>query len=278
MIGIEREFFITEGISRKPIPRSPEFLQHVKNKRWTYELSACQVEDRTIPCEAFLVLEAELRRGSSLGRTAALTMGCHLEAIEVAPLDMPKDIYPDEPRYEKISSTLDAARLLSALRIAGTHIHYGVRNLEEALRISNVLNAHIEELSKLGDGSRGERIKLYQQVAQYPFAPQYESTDHYYHTAREQGFDANPKNCWHLIRINPQGTVEVRVFGTAFSRSKNDQDINRIVDWAKRICDLVNLLLSPPPFPLFYRGNFCINFFLRCSSHIFPKLLHITSC
>ncbi len=242
LVGIEREFFLVDGVSGLPTPRSPEFLKRVADPRWTYELSACQVEDRTVPCEAFLILEAELRRGLSLGRSAALSMGCKLEAIEVAPIDMPQDIYPDEPRYANIATKLEPEQLSAALRVAGIHIHYGVRNLEMALRLSNILNAHIEELIQLGDGSHGERLQLYKRVARTPMAPNYESLEHYYHVARDQGFADNPKNCWHLIRISPHGTVEVRVFGTAYNRSKQDHDVERVVDWAKRVCDFASLV------------------------------------
>lgn len=241
-IGIEREFFLVDGVSKKLRPDSPEFLRRVQDPRWTYELSACQVEDRTVPCSAFLLLEAELRRGLSIGRTAALSMGCNLESIEVAPEDMPRDLYPADPRYARIAETLRPEQILAALRVTGTHVHYGVQNLEVAIRLSNILNLHLDELIRLGDGSYGERLALYRTVATYPDAPQYEHAEHYFEVARQQGFAENPKNCWHLIRISPHGTVEVRVFGAAYHRAKQIHDIDQVITWAKRVSDLAELL------------------------------------
>jgi gamma-glutamyl:cysteine ligase YbdK (ATP-grasp superfamily) len=227
-IGVEREFFLVDPESGDPVPRSAEFLRRVRgDQSWTYELSACQVEHRTSPCGDRKVLRAELDRGVATGREITDDMGLELSAMSVAPMDMPLDVYPD-PRYLKISAGLPEKVLRAACVVAGTHIHYGVRDLDHAIRVHNRLTAHLDELTDLGDKLNRARIRIYKVMAPVYQMMRYDSREHLFETAQLQGFEENPRNCWHFVRISVHGTVEVRVFGAS-------DDADDVIAWAHRV-------------------------------------------
>lgn len=240
-IGVEREFFLVDS-NGNPIARSPEFLERIHDARWTYELSACQVEDRTPPCMKPEQLEVELRKGISIGRATALSMNAQLATMEVAPENMPRDIYPNEPRYKGIEHKLSSEQLLAALRVTGTHIHIGMGSMEMALAAANMLLSYLDNLIEIGDGSHGERMRLYRQVVQNPIPPTYVDAEHFYQTAVEQGFAENPRSCWHLVRISRHGTVEIRVFGAAYNLRKRDHDDGMILNWVQMIRRILSFI------------------------------------
>lgn len=210
-IGIEREHFLAAqgGIL---VPKSKEFLNTIADPRWTYELSACQVEDRTNPQRDLSAVKLELLENDNNGRAVAEKLGLCLVNLEVAPDDMPLDVYP-LPRYLKIAKWISDAQLLAACQVTGTHLHFGVKNLEEAIELHNKLIPHLEELCRLGDHSAGRRLAKYKEMAKNWMPRPYCCRHDFYETAIAQGFSDNPKNCWHLIRISAHGTVELRMFG-----------------------------------------------------------------
>ena len=229
--GIEREYFLV-GHAHRPNPRSPEFLKLIADPSWTYELSACQVEHRTKPLTDRALIRAELATAQKRGRKIARAMGLALEANEVGPASMPLDIYPDDPRYAAIAKTIPAETLLAASRVTGVHIHYGVRDIDGALAVHNLFVEHLSCFIAAGDGSGGERIRLYKTMAKNWQPPHYRSPQHLFATALEQGFADNPRDCWHLIRITRHGTVELRMFGMT-------DDIDRILSWVGLIEEIV---------------------------------------
>lgn len=228
-VGVEREFFLVDPKTGMPVPRSPEFLRRVRDPKWTYELSACQVEHRTSPCRGPEILLWDLEHGTDAGRAVAASMGLELRAMSVAPADMPLDVYPDE-RYLKISAGLPEETLRAACMVAGTHIHYGVRDMAHAIEVHNRLAAHLDGFTALGDKSEGERIRIYKVMAPLYQMMRYDSPEHLFRTARLQGFDENPRDCWHFVRISTHGTVEVRVFGAS-------DDGEEVVCWARDVYD-----------------------------------------
>lgn len=211
LIGIERERFLVDGLGN-PVALSEEFLRTVNNSRWTYELSACQAEDRTSPKRLREEILAELALNDLTGEEAAKRIGCELRVMEVAPVTMPLTVYPD-PRYLEIAKRISEEELRAACRVAGVHIHYGVASMAEALAVYNRLCAYLGYLSHIGDNSHGERLALYRTMAPKSIPPRYQDEDDFYGTACEMGFTENPRNCWHLVRISRHGTVECRMFG-----------------------------------------------------------------
>lgn len=221
-VGVERERFLVlpSGIL---VPRSGEFLRLINDSRWTYELSACQVEDRTRPCKDASQVKLELLENDNNGRTVAEKLQLRLLTKEVQDAEMPLDVYPD-PRYLAIVRSIPKERLSAACRVTGTHLHFGMKDINDALRAYNALLPHVDELCLMGDHSQGERIRLYKEMAVNWEPPAYENSEHFFETALKDGFVENPRNCWHLIRISVHGTVELRMFGVT-------RYADEIVEW-----------------------------------------------
>ncbi len=225
-IGIEREHFLMTPLGGYS-PRSPEFLKLINDPRWTYELSACQVESRTKPHNDFSEIKLELLENANNGKYIAEKMGLILVNQEVAAESMPLDHYPDE-RYAEIVRTIPRERLEAACRVAGTHIHIGVKNIEHAISVYNSLVPYVDELCRLGDHSNGERLRLYKTMASKWKPIEYQGLEHFFEVAQEDGFAENPRNCWQLMRISIHGTIELRMFGVT-------DNIDEIMQWASRI-------------------------------------------
>jgi gamma-glutamyl:cysteine ligase YbdK (ATP-grasp superfamily) len=231
-VGVEREYFLLDGAGR-PVPCSHQFLSVAHDPAWTYELSACQVEHRTSPRKTDAEIRRELADGRRHGEEIAQSIGCRLAALEVAPADMPLDVYAHDPRYAGIVECLALATLRAACRVTGTHIHVGMSSLDEALEASNALRPYIENLIRQGDHSGGERIRLYCEMATSSMPPHYLGRSHFEAVAREQGFHENPRNCWHLVRVSRHGTVEVRLFGVT-------DDDDEVLRWISAVRDIIS--------------------------------------
>lgn len=228
-VGVERESFITNR-SGIIVPQAIAILEQLPNNgHYGYELSACQLETRTEPCQNTTELRKALLSVHIPATVLAKTLGLKLFYIPVALDNMPLDVYPDPSgRYQAITKKWSTDILLAACRVAGTHIHLGVSDGDEAIRAYNNLVEHFEALVHTGNISEGERLKLYRLVAPDSTPILYESWDHFYHSMLERGYAENPRECRDLIRISIHGTVEVRVFDST-------PDIAKIVIWAEQI-------------------------------------------
>lgn len=209
-IGIERERLLAtpDGVF---VPRAKEFLDSIRDPQWTYELSACQVEDKTTPSNTPQRIWDELKKNDETGFKAGKKLGVNLVTRPVASPDIPLDIYPD-PRYQEIAKCISVDKLRAACRVTGLHVHIGMSDWDEALRVYNCLREEIDFLCRAGDCSGGERLRLYKIMAENWRPPEIKSPEHFFQIAEAQGFDQNPRNCYWLIRISPHGTVELRMF------------------------------------------------------------------
>ena len=230
MVGVERERFLTTQDSVL-VPRAKDFLSAISNFRWTYEISACQVEDRTNPLENIGEIRRALAENDHRGQTIAKQLGLCLRTIEVAEEGMSLIIYPD-PRYLKIKSKITREQLSAACRVTGTHLHFGISDMERAIQVSNLLRQHIDFFCKLGDHSSGERLRLYKIVAKQSSPPYYQSAQHFFEVARKEMFLENPRNCWHLIRLSMCGTVELRMFGVT-------ENIDEVCQWIHIVKEII---------------------------------------
>lgn len=226
-VAAEQEFFLHEEEEELPTPRAVEFLRRINYGAWTYELSACQVEFRTKPCASVSDLMRNLVEGRREGNVVARQMGCILRCDEVASGNMPLDVYPSK-RYLQLKKELPEETLRSACRVAAVHLHYGCRDMAHAIEVHRRIVPHLDRFIDLGDHSRGKRIQLYQDMASCWRPPVYDSEEHFWKVAVEQGFANNLKKCWHLIRISRHGTVELRMFGTT-------EDVEEIRQWAELV-------------------------------------------
>jgi gamma-glutamyl:cysteine ligase YbdK (ATP-grasp superfamily) len=175
--------------------------------------------------DELLLNEAEIARAEQV-------IGFERLYKEVAPLDMPLDVYPDPTgRYQRIIKDMPQQILSAACRVVGTHVHIGMPDADTALNTYNKVVPYCEELCLMGDGSSGDRLDLYKTMApDYQPVP-YETWEAFHVEAVEKGFDVDPRKCWHLIRISKHGTIEFRMFGAT-------HDLQKIVAWTKRCHEL----------------------------------------
>ena len=225
-MGLEREHFLVyEGgpIFDRFAPQAKRFLDAIDDPKWTYELSAYQVESRIEPCVELEDVRSQLLANQTKGRKVAKNLGLQLVNREVAIHLDPLEVYPD-PRYLEIAKNISREKLDAASRVTGTHIHIGTANIEQAIELNNALLPKLDELCRMGDHSSGERLRLYKLMAEHWQPVTYESPEHLFEVAREEGFTDNPRNCWKLIRISIHGTVELRMLGST-------DDIREILEW-----------------------------------------------
>jgi gamma-glutamyl:cysteine ligase YbdK (ATP-grasp superfamily) len=243
-VGVERECFLSNATGAI-VPGAERVLAELVHgqigsygyegqdypDQFGYELSGCQIETRTKPLR-LNELNEELERSDYLLMRTLRALKLGALHTEVGPKDMPLDVFPDPSgRYQAITKNMPREILLAACRVIGTHVHVGMPDHETALRVYNSVIARTEELCEIGNGSYGERLAIYRQMAPYWDPPHYTSWEHFYSVAQEQGFAEDPRKCWTLIRISKHGTIEFRMFGATDS-------IPRVVSWATRCHEL----------------------------------------
>jgi glutamate---cysteine ligase / carboxylate-amine ligase len=250
-VGVERECFLLRNGNISPI--APEVLAHlttVGNGRaccYGYELSACQLEDRTeYPCRVEEACDLLLRNEDEL-RQAEQTLGFSRRYCGVGPEDMPLDHYPVD-RYDRIVSQMTEEALRAACRVTGVHVHIGMPDKETALGVYNRVIRYFPMLCQIGCVHFDRRLDNYQIVADFmdrnlpqhsrrirlfldhltngvSCPPSYQSWDDFFSRAVEEGFADDPRLLWDFIRISKYGTIEFRVFDST-------DDLDLIVFWA----------------------------------------------
>lgn len=226
MIGVEREFFLQR--SGLIVPIAHEILQSWTHPALSYELSACQLESHIGPCRR-PDIRRELEIIDRAVREAEVRLNFNSAHIEVAPEDMPLDVYPEE-RYINLAKILSRERLMGACRVAGTHVHIGMKDAETAMRVYNQVIDSWQYLAKIGDHSNGERLKLYTDMAPNYEPIRYENWDRYNAYLDSNGYNG-ARDCYHFIRLSIHGTIEFRVFGATSS-------VDEIELWAHKCHDL----------------------------------------
>jgi gamma-glutamyl:cysteine ligase YbdK (ATP-grasp superfamily) len=232
-LGVERECFISK--KGKIVPEAQQLLSILPiDGRYSYELSACQLETKTNPVEINF-LETELLEIEKITNRTSLNLGFELIHTPVAPEDISLEVYPDPTgRYYAIAKRLSCGMLSAACRIAAVHIHIGVSSSDEAIEVHGNLVDNFSKLTKMGDTCSGKRLKLYKVMVPNPLPRKYYSWVDFYTDMRERGFAEKPRECWDLIRISPHGTVEVRVFDST-------PYVKKITNWAEAVLDFSGL-------------------------------------
>ena len=222
-VGVERECFLTRY--GKILPIAPEIVPKLEGfGNYGYELSACQLEMRTNPTHILKVGEV-LLKSQRLLELDEISFNFQALHSEVAPEDMPLDVYPDPTgRYQVITKDMPLKVLRAACRVAGTHVHIGMGSPEQAIKAYNIAIERLSQLCKMGDKSKGERLQIYKIMAPDFKPPRYNNWDEYERYAKNHGFEESPRNCWHLIRISVHGTIEFRMFGAT-------ESVYEIAEW-----------------------------------------------
>ena len=219
--------------------RSLSVLSYLKNRSngrrncYGYELSACQLEDRTErPCKLeevkslFNSNELEIKQAEKELNFSRVYCG-------TGPKDICLTHYPDQ-RYDKIVSTMSQDSLRAACRVTGVHIHVGMPDHQIALCTYNKVIKYFPMLCRVGCVDFDGRLDQYQVVvdnlgkkqlysdrmmlfmkhlvngAYYP--PEYKTWHDFYERAVVDGFVNDPRRLWDFIRISKHGTIEFRMF------------------------------------------------------------------
>lgn len=250
LVGVERECFLTRG--GRPVPIAPKILPYLKsscNGRahcYGYELSACQLEDKTPRACRLDELPGLMAQNEMEIRQAEKQLGFERMHCGTGPEDMPLDHYPD-PRYDKIVSLMDLAALKAACRVTGVHVHVGMSSLEKALRVYNKVVKYFPMLCRVGCVHFDGRMDCYQVVVDsfgkkqiysdrimlfmnhlvngVRFPPAYQSWQEFYERAVREGFVNDPRRLWDFIRISTHGSIEFRMFDST-------DDLDQIFFWA----------------------------------------------
>lgn len=237
-VGVEREQFLV-GKDGRILAAAPQFLQALETierpalVQTGFELSACQIESKIGPC-GIAELRTHLISAERYLEAADQKLGIARINLEVAPEDMPLTVFPDPSgRYQAITASMPTPILRAACRVAATHIHVGVSNIDHAIQAYNRAINSTSILMDLGDHSNGARIALYKTMAPKWEPKPFASPEDFSSRAEEIGYAHDPRSCWTVIRISKHGTVEFRMFGATSS-------IDKIVHWAticKGLCE-----------------------------------------
>ena len=229
-ISIEREYFVADknGNIKASGPKIAKWIGDLD--QFDGDLPACQLESR-LSLVTIDEVKPRLWEQECALRDFETKFSFTRIFDEVGPEDIPLDVNPKK-RYIEIAEDLTEDELRPGCRVIATHGHFGMPDFETALVVYNYMIDYLEELLEMGDGSNGERRRLYESMAPNHMPPKYDNVRDFYFTAQEQGFVEDPTKCWHWIRIHPNGTIEVRVFGTT-------KDIDKIYGWIKRCYDLI---------------------------------------
>ncbi len=229
MIGCEREFFLTNihGEIKPLAVKALEILPCGKMSIYSYELSACQLEAHIGPVEIDDFYGALMNVHVPMIQEL-LNHGIGADFRTVGPKDIPLDIYPDPSgRYQKITKEMPEEILRAACRVTGTHFHVGMPDHETALTVYNEVIKDFEYFRSIGNLSNGKRMSIYHTMAKDNIPRHYNDWEELHDYYSKNGYQDDPRRCWHLIRISAHGTIEFRMFD-------NTNDLDLVYTWARK--------------------------------------------
>jgi len=213
--GIERERFITKNNEIVPeigilLPRVIEIARKelIDENRFTYELYAGQIEDRTSVCNSLKSLRESLIENDLILTEASRLLGLDYEYSEYVDESRLTNLKPNpfNARHQSIFESISLEQRIAASQVAAVHIHIGV-DKDDIVRCLNVSRDELSNLIRLGDHSNGKRIKSYSTMAGIQqFPPIFGSMEEVINYIEIKGGE---KNVYDLIRYKPStGTIE----------------------------------------------------------------------
>lgn len=227
-VGVEEEVW-TIRESGALTPLAPQIFQPGYERTYPFlkpELPSQQIEAVTPICTSMKEVEQSLRRNAFEMDRLAKQYGVLLSR-EPVPTKPYAVSYFRSPRFAELQKRL-GTRLRGAY-VAGLHVHIGVGNKEEAVLAMNVLRQHLPSFLALSARSPRKlastqyasfRHFKYLQMAKNVAPPYLPSWKEFVIMARREGFHEDPRLCWWGVRINPLGTVELRVCDVQNTYSK----------------------------------------------------------
>ena len=217
-IGVEREcVLLRDG---NVVPMAKELLDYLRAvghplSNWSsYELSACQFEDKTPPCATIADLRATLRKHDTWLKKVEKRLGFDRLYAGLAPANMPLDIYTDDHRYKNMGRDMDEETLRFACRALALQAHVGMPSADAAVFVYNRVIPHCDRLCNIGDlSSEGEdsRLEQYKHANEDVWQPHSYVDWAEFKNEVDETFDRNTSNNWALIRITKHGTIEFRM-------------------------------------------------------------------
>lgn len=240
--GIERERFIST-CDGKIVPAIGKLLplvhqiarkEDMYNERFSFELFAGQIEDRTPPCRTLEEIRKELLANDAVLLRAARLLGLEFDYSEF--LDKERVVVfavnPFDERHERIWTSITQERRLAASIVAAIHVHISV-NDEEAVRVLNICRTSVvDHLIRIGDHSNFQRINAYRAMAGTDgIPPMFVNISEVMSYIASKGGE---KNVWDLVRFKPSTrTIEFRMFGAT-------PNVDEIIGYAKACNDIIS--------------------------------------
>lgn len=219
-IGAEEEFWTVDSNTNILTDASLKIFQRFKESNIKPELSAHQIESVSKIC----LLPEEVERSLQANRKKLEVLGeefnFKINTSPLPPSDFEVAVFP-KMRYLEIAKRVPLETLRKSW-ITGLHIHIGCADFTEAINLMNNLRGDLPFYLAASARSpffrdfekqvASERYFRYLEVCKEILPPYIYGPRHFEIVAQDQGFYEDPKTCWWGIRINPLGTVEVRVF------------------------------------------------------------------
>ncbi len=219
-IGVEEEVWTVRRESGLLTPLAPHIFKDGHEKAYPFfkpELPSQQIEAVTPVCRSMKEVELALRANAfDMERLAKkYDVGLSRDPIPTKPYSV--SVFPS-PRFLDLQNRF--GKRLSGAYVAGLHVHIGLADREEAILAMNVLRQHLPTFLALSASSpyfyhdtkyASFRHFKYKQMAGAVAPPHLISWREFTIAAQHGGFYHDPRMCWWGVRINPLGTVELRV-------------------------------------------------------------------
>jgi carboxylate-amine ligase len=226
-LGVELEFQLVDQTTLDLVPRVQEILDNltpVGGKRIAPEFLQSIIEVQTGICDCVTEVAADLGRTIQIVEDVAERQGCFLYSASLHPFA--------EPGNQQLSAGQRYRRIMDELQYVGRqfisqglHVHVGVTDGDQALRICTILQAYLPILLALSASSpyfRGEdtgfcsyRTKLFEALPLAGIAGFLGDWQSYVDEVaflRERRVIEQINDLWWDVRPSPGfGTVEVRI-------------------------------------------------------------------
>ncbi|MFS8098971.1 glutamate--cysteine ligase [Lentzea alba] len=150
--GIEEEYLVLDAATRRPSPVGARAVTRLSDVDFHREFSAAQAEFATPVCLDLAAAGKELTRGRTTLAEAARDHGALIIASGTPPLGRPgPPPVTDKPRYRRMAERF--GMLTEDQGVCGCHVHVGVPDVDEAIRVSNHIRPWLPALLLLAANS-----------------------------------------------------------------------------------------------------------------------------
>ncbi len=233
--GVERERFITNAQGEivsavgtlLPLVHQIASNRGLANIRFTYELFAGQIEDRTPPAENLQSVETALLENDEVLLAAADRLGLAFNHSEfVTPEKVVSfEVNPFDERHQQIWREISLDRRIPASTVTGVHVHISASENEAVKVLNRCRSDVIDRLIAIGDHSNLQRVNAYRTMAGVDGVPPlFACLSELMEYINAKGGE---KNVWDFVRYKPSTqTVEFRMFGAT-------QNVDEILGYVK---------------------------------------------